>query len=160
MKRLLVLIASVLSGCGSDGAASLPAGVEIHGLVAEDIRAVQITVLANATSYLCSDFVKTCLKDKIADKTLVPIRGAAGKEVRALRVELSTHKLLGEGETFTVTIEPGTEYMVVAEVLSKQGRLLASGCEVRQEVAEGDNAPLVIRAMPILPEPTCDPFIE
>jgi hypothetical protein len=165
MKRL-ALVLLTLASCGSDsaaGSASLPAGIEIQGVTAEQVGAVQITVLKNATNFICGDIVRTCLNQKIKVGTdTVPVTGSDGKERSAFReTGFTASQLLSDGVTFDISIPAGTNYMVVAEILSADAKLLASGCEVRQEVVEGDgNAPLVIRAQPLDPVPTCDPRID
>jgi hypothetical protein len=167
MKRLPLLLLA-LSACGAQPGdeVRLPAGIEIVGLLPEEVGAVQITVLANATAFLCGDIVKTCLNQKIAVGTdTVPIRGADGKERNALReTGFTAQKLTTEGLSFEISIPAGTNYMVVAEILSSgasDAKLLASGCEVRQQVIKGeDNEPLHIRAQPLDPVPSCDPRID
>ncbi|MGI5863348.1 MAG: hypothetical protein ACOX6T_15005 [Myxococcales bacterium] len=164
MKRLALLLVA-LSACGPEltEGARLPAGVEIRGLLPEQIGAVQITVLSNANARFCGDLVKTCLNQKIeVGKDTVPVRGADGKDRNAIRESgFTPESLSGEGVTFEISVPAGTNYMVVAEILSADSKLLASGCEVRDEVVEGTgNSPLVIRAHPLDPVPECDPHID
>lgn len=164
MKRLTLLLVA-LSACGPELSASarLPAGVEIRGLLPEQIGAVQITVLSNANARFCGDLVKTCLNQKITvGEDTVPVRGADGKDHNAIRESgFTPESLTGQGVTFDISVAAGTNYMVVAEILSGDAKLLASGCEVRDEVSEGNgNSPLVIRAQPLDPVPACDPRID
>lgn len=160
MKRLLPL-ALLLASCDpAPTGAGLPMGVDIRGIAPQDVNAVQITVLSNATAFLCSDLVKACLKSKVKPSDMVPITGEDGQQHTALRVKVDPEKLMAQGETIKIQVSAGTNYMVVAEVLAADARLLASGCEVAQELEEGDNAPLVIRALPLEPIPACDPRID
>lgn len=163
MRRPGLAALLLLSSCGADpGPAHLPLGIAIHGLAPESIARVQIAVLANGQSFLCGEITKTCLRSQVEDSALVPIRGEDGRDLRAVRLAVDTAQLLGsKGQTFTVSIPAGTHYMVVAEVLSVEAKLLASGCGVLAEVAGGDDNPaMIIQARAPATAPACDPRID
>jgi len=167
MRTALVVLLGLLAGCGDtdlgDGA-RLPAGIEIRGLEAKDVGAIQLTVLNNATSYMCSP---TCLVSRIKkpDGTfsdIVRIKGDDGKEKNALRMKLDGTKLLSaDGQTLTLDMPTGTNRMIVAEILSAdETKLLATGCAVLAQVNKGTNPAVTVRATVIDPAPTCDPRID
>ena len=162
MNRFL-LVLLLASACGpADDSPRLPMGIDIKGLTASEVGAVQITVLANAKSYLCGDLTASCLRAKVAkpDGTFIPdlvrIKDDAGKEHDALRYEVTdgTQLLTPSGQTFEVHMPEGTNFMVVVEILSPDWRLLANGCGVVAQVSKGDDP------TPVTPVPTCEPRID
>ncbi len=152
------------AGAGGDGA-RVSAAIAVSGLQASAIASVQLTVLANGQRFNCDQLRSTCLSASPQvdlSKDAVPLRGADGKDHRALRFDLSGDRLLASGDSATLTLPPGTNYLVVAEVLAASGPpwLLASGCEVRDVVTSGENPALNIVASALTSSPTCDPHID
>ncbi|MBI5543580.1 MAG: hypothetical protein HY901_06805 [Deltaproteobacteria bacterium] len=172
MKHALLwaLLIPALLSCGAPsegGAGGLPMGVEIRGLAPNDVDTVQITVLAHGTAYLCGELARTCLRTRVvgADGSFISdvllLKDADGREHHALRFKVQTSQLFAaEGQTFQLRLPSGTNYMVVAEVLSPSGGLLASGCGVVAQVNDEDNAPLVVETSVLEPVPACDPRID
>jgi hypothetical protein len=164
--RALAVLCTLAISCGPDGPADgVSVSVDIHGLAPADVGAVQITVLKNATAYICSDLVRSCLKqridipsDRVSDK-VVPVENDGAKK-NALRIAADGAALLGGGQQITLKVASGTNYMVVVEVLSPSAALLASGCEVLPVAQEGNNPPLVLRAQAFSTPPACDPRID
>lgn len=160
---LAAALASAACGTGADGA-RVGAAIAISGVQPSQVATVQLTVLANGQRFNCDQLKRTCLAQQIDPaKDAVPLRGADGKDHRAMRFQLSGERLLGSGgDTATLTLPPGTNYLIVAEVLAASGPqwLLASGCEIRDVVTSGDNPALNILASALAPIPSCDPHID
>lgn len=165
MRRRLGLLL-LLAGCAPAGD-GLPLGVSLQGLSAADVDQLQITVLRQGTAYVCATMTATCLRSRIfrpdgstsADLVKVSLEG--GTEGRAARVKLDPARVTGaEGQTLELRLASGTDYLVVAEVLSAAGRVVASGCNVVGAVSSGDNAPITITATAKDPVPDCDPLID
>jgi uncharacterized protein YceK len=82
---------------------------------------------------------------------LVKLRDAEGNEHAALLFDVSAGELVSsKGQTFQARMAPGSNYMLVVEVLSKDATptLLASGCSnVIAQVGGGQNAPVAVKAL-------------
>jgi hypothetical protein len=161
----IFVAASAVAGCGPAGSegARMGAAVAISGLVPSQVAVVQLTVLSNGQRFNCEEVKRTCLSQQIDPaKDAIPLRGGDGKEHRSLRFELSGDRLLSSGDTATLMLPPGTNYLVVAEVFAASGPgwLLASGCEIRDVVTSGDNPALNIAARALASSPHCDPHID
>ncbi len=170
-RRLAALLALGLAACGADDrSAGLPLGIAIQGLTADQIGKVQVVVLSHGLSYSCVDLRSTCVRSKVLKQNgapiddLVKLRDAEGNEHAALLFDVSAGELVSsKGQTFQARMAPGSNYMVVVEVLSKDATptLLASGCSnVIAQVGGGQNAPVAVKAL-ARPEPeACDVVIE
>jgi len=170
----LACLLSTAAACGpaEDDAAGtrLPLGIDIRGLTADQVGQVQVAVLARALGYSCPALRSTCLRSRVlkADGTpiddLVPLKDAQGAEHNALRFEVDSAKLLSSaGQTFEVRMPPGQNYLVVAEVLSKDdpAMLLASGCSsVLTSVGAGQNAAVEVQAWALDSPAECQAEID
>ena len=156
--RAALLGALLALSCGGERQVDVGAAIEIRGVNPGEIGAVQLAVIGNAQKYQCRDLLKSCLSTNTAALAdLVPIRGDDGVDHRVLRVKAGDVVLAG-GTTIKLNLPAGSNYMVVAEVLSlDESHLLASGCDLRQDVPKGDNPGLTLVARPQDPAPTCDP---
>ncbi len=160
MRRLSLLL---LLGCAcgpSPEGAGLEAGLIIQGLSIDEIGYVQIAVLSGGSRFYCPDLVKSCLNQQVKTSDLVQLRGSDGQDHPALRFAADAGTL-GSGQTLTVSMPPGTDYLVVAEILSKDGTLLkASGCEPLPQASAGKNQGLAIHAALVPSAVSCNPQIN
>ena len=169
----LALVALALAACGpSDGDASsrVPLGIEIRGLAATDIGQIQLTVLSHAVSYNCLDLQTTCLRGKVLknDGTpiadLVQLKDEKGVAHNSLRFTVDgTAVTSTAGQTFELRMPPGQNYLVVAEVLSKDSpaaKLLASGCNLVGTVEGGDNRAVVVNTTALAAPADCKVEID
>jgi hypothetical protein len=168
MKNLWPVLACACACCG--GSAGTGLGIEIQGLSASDIGAIQITVLSHGNLYGCDKLTSTCLSAQVADAEgnvtntdVVVQKDSSGKDTHSLRVPLTdASALTGSGLTVDLTLGSGTNFLVIAEVLAKDdgvnGQLpvLASGCVPVSELDDGDNKPLNVTAVAKATPPPCD----
>ena len=171
MRRPLTL-ALALAACGgpeAEPSSQVPLGIEIRGLTATEVGAVQLTVLSHAVSYNCTELRTTCLRSRVLQPDgspigdLVPLKDAHGVEHRALRFGVDGAALLsGAGQTFQARMPPGQNYLLVAEVLSKDSpaKLLASGCNVVAQVDSGDNRGVQVQTIALASPAECKVEID
>jgi hypothetical protein len=163
----LLLLFGLSCGPGSDSP-RLPMGVDIQGLTAADVGAIQFTVLTNGSSYLCGDLTASCLRSKVVKpdgsfiSDVVKLKDDSGQEHNALRFKVAdgTQLLTPSGQTFELHMPEGTNLMVVVEVLSPDAKLMANGCGIVAQVSKGDNTPLVVVTNALPAPPDCDPRID
>ncbi|MGC4114374.1 MAG: hypothetical protein QM765_07130 [Myxococcales bacterium] len=172
MRRLAALAVLALAACGNfDGdLAGVPLGIDIHGLTADQIGKVQVVVLSHGTNHSCVDLRFTCVRGQVIKQSgspiddLVKLRDDAGKEHNALVFDVDAAQLTSaKGQTFQARMAPGSNYMVVVEVLSKDAAptVLASGCSnVLSQVGGGQNAPAAVKALALAEPLTCNALIE
>lgn len=169
MRLFVALMALGLSACGAfDDDSALPLGVEIQGLTADQVGKVQIVVLSHGKTFSCPDLRSTCLKSRVIKQSgapidyLVKLKDAEGAQHNALLLDVDGGKLTGAGQTFQAKMAPGNDYLVVAEVLSKDASptLLASGCSsVLPAVGAGTNSTVSVQAFALAVPATCDVVI-
>lgn len=175
MTRLLPLpLCALLLACGESAAGgTMPTAIVIRGLTVPPFSA-QIAVLSNGDQYSCGpadamlpdDIRLSCLSTLIADKKLstgdlVPVRASEDDPARkALIVSLAPEKLQGEGQDLTLVVPPGSNYLMVVEVMTADGATpTAAGCARVSKVSDGDN-PAVVLSTAVLAAPPCrDPRI-
>ncbi|HEY3452202.1 MAG TPA: hypothetical protein VGK67_38010 [Myxococcales bacterium] len=173
MRRLLLTLAlCVLAACGAadDGSSQVPLGIDIHGLTADQIGHVQVVVLSRAKSFSCPDLRSTCLRGRVLKQDgspiddLVKLKDDQGVEHTAMLFAVDAAALTSaKGQTFEARMAPGSEYMVVSEVLSKDEppTLLASGCSaILEKVGGGQNAAVGVQAFALAEPATCEAVIE
>ncbi|MFN7132931.1 MAG: hypothetical protein ACK4N5_12690 [Myxococcales bacterium] len=158
MRRLVVVLLAC-AGCGAPGDASAPLGVDIRGVAPESLGFVQVVVLARAANYTCDAVNANCLAT-VPDADIVRQRVGSAEE-KATRVAINSAQATGQGQTLSVQVPSGTNYLFVAQALSTDGRrILAAGCEPVANIVEGENTPVLIRVRDLNPVPACDPTLK
>jgi len=145
-------------------------GLDIHGLTPQDIGTVQIAVLAHGNSYTCATLTDTCLRSAVlnGDGTwnpdLLQLKGDDGKLHRSYRpANFDPSQLTGaSGATLNLSLSPGTNFLVVVEVLSPNDpvEVQASGCLPVAQLDSGVNKAVTIQVQAKAVVPTCEPRID
>ncbi len=161
MRTRLWALAAILAACACGGEPDVGVGVTIQGLNPSQIGAVQISVLKNGSSFDCTALSQSCLDTEVSTTSLVKLTLSDNKQHLAALLPADGAQVAGSGQPFTLQIPVGSNYLVVAEVLStSQTQLLASGCDLRSEVVAGTNPPESITARALATVPSCDPRWE
>lgn len=165
MRRALLAVL-VLCACG-------PQATEGEGLkfdftiaagIGDTTSGLQVSIVNRGMSLSCADVQNNCLVDQVGRDRFVQVRDKNGDTHLALTFPLAL--TAGNPSTQNVSvggIQPGTDYAVVIEALSKDSppKLAGSSCNYVKQISAGNNAQLI--AATIVPPAMavgCDPRVE
>ncbi|AKF82559.1 hypothetical protein MFUL124B02_28715 [Myxococcus fulvus 124B02] len=157
-------LAALLLACGdapSSHAGRFPLDVTLSRAVANEVHALQVSVLKNGSGRSCTELQRTCLNTQVKREDLVMLEDSRGNEGRALRFTVDMAALENGGsQALEVDVPVGRDYALVIEAIAvgSPSRFLGSSCNYLQVVNSGNNAP-VLAAPLVLTEQSCDPSI-
>ncbi|MCE9672915.1 hypothetical protein LY474_34425 [Myxococcus stipitatus] len=160
----LLPLAALLAACGPES--SGPTGrfgldVVMSSAVANEVHALQVSVLTRGSSRSCTELQTTCLNSQVRREDLVVLEDARGNEGRALRFTVDLAAMQSGGsQSLDVDVPVGRDYALVIEAMAvgSPSRFLGSSCNYLKVVNSGTNAPLVAAPL-VLTEQSCDPSI-